>query len=451
MVPTQEYKTKLVSAEQAVKIVKSGDWVDYNFALAQPILLDKALAERKDELWDVKVRGGLMLSPLRIVELDPNREHFCYNSWHFSGYERLLNAQGLCNYIPMIYRNLPLFYRKSLEVDVAMFTVPQMDADGYFNFSLTNSATKALTDQAKTIILEINENLPIVAGGRENSIHISEVDYIVEGDNTELPVINPIKASETDEKIAQYIMREISDGATIQLGVGALPNAVGTMIAGSDLKNLGLHTEMLVDAYMMMSRAGKITNQLKNRNKGQGVFSFCAGSKELYEWVKGNPELSSYPIDYTNDPHVMAQIDNLVTINNCVEIDIFGQVTSETSGSRQISGTGGQLDFLTGGYLSSGGKSFICFTSTFKDKKTGLVRSRILPSLPESSIVTNPRTHAHYFVTEWGIADLAGRSTWERAERLINIAHPGFREELICGAERLGIWRRTNKLHLSDD
>lgn len=445
MTPTSEYKAKLVSAKQAVQVVKSGDWVDYNFALAQPISLDRALAARKDELWDVKVRGGLMLSPLQVVENDHSREHFCYNSWHFSGYERQLSGQGLCNYIPMIYRNLPLFYRKSLEVDVVMFTVPPMDEKGYFNFSLTNSASKAIVERGKIIILEINEKLPVVAGGRENSIHISEVDYIVEGDNPQLPVITPIQASDTDEKIAHYIMGEICDGATIQLGVGALPNAVGTMIADSDLKNLGIHTEMLVDAYMVMSKAGKITNKQKNINAGQSVFSFGVGSNELYDWVKDNQELGSYPIDYTNDIHVMAQTDNLVTINNCVEIDIFGQVTSETCGSRQISGTGGQLDFLTGGYSSKGGKSFICFTSTFTDKKTGITKSRILPSLPESGIVTNPRTQAHYFVTEWGIADLAGRSTWERAERLVNIAHPDFREELIRSAEKLGIWRRSNK------
>ena len=445
MTPTSEYKEKLVSAEQAVQVVKSGDWVDYNFALAQPISLDRALAKRKDELWDVKVRGGLMLSPLQVVEDDPGREHFCYSSWHFSGYERQLSAQGLCNYIPMIYRNLPLFYRKSLEVDVVMFTVPPMDEKGYFNFSLTNSASKAIIEQGKIIILEINDKLPIVSGGQENCVHISEVDYIVEGDNPELPVINPVKATEMDEKIARFIMGEMCDGATIQLGVGALPNTVGTMIADSDLKNLGLHTEMLVDAYMVMSKTGKITNKLKNLNKNHGVFSFSVGSKELYDWANGNPELASCPIDYTNDPYVMSKIDNLMTINNCIEIDIFGQVTSETSGSRQISGTGGQLDFLTGGYSSTGGKSFICLTSTFTDKKTGITKSRILPSLPVNSVVTNPRTQSHYFVTEWGIADLAGRSTWERAERLVNIAHPDFRDELIQGAEKLGIWRRSNK------
>ncbi|WP_371375889.1 acetyl-CoA hydrolase/transferase family protein [Sporomusa aerivorans] len=441
-----EYKAKLVSAETAVRVVKNGDWVDYNFGLAQPAVCDKALALRKDELRNVKVRGGLLLRPIEIVKADPDREHFCYNSWHLSGLERKLSDQGLCHYIPMVYRNMPLYYRKSLEVDVAILSVPPMDANGYFSFSLTNSACKAITERAKVVILEINENLPVVAGGQHNCIHLSDVDFIVESDNPALPVIAPAEVSAIDKKIAALIMQELSDGATIQLGVGALPNAVGTMIAESGLKNLGIHTEMLVDAYMAMASAGKITNSHKNIDKGKGVFSFCAGSKELYDWVGNNTAVATYPIDYTNDPHIMAANDNLITINNCVEVDILGQVTSETSGSRQISGTGGQLDFLTGGYMSNGGKSFICFTSTYTDKRTGQVHSRVRTSLPENAVVTNPRTQAHYLVTEWGTADLAGRSTWERAERIIQIAHPDFREELIKGAGKLGIWCKTNKL-----
>ncbi len=446
MVVMQAYRQKLVSAERAVQMVRSGDWVDYSFGLSQPVVLDKALAARKDELWDVKIRGGLMLQPLQVVEKDPSRKHFCHNSWHFSGYERQLSDKGLCSYIPMIYRNMPLFYRKSLEVDVAFLTVAPMDERGFFSFSLTNSASRAIAERARVVVLEVNDKLPILAGGWDNSIHISEVDYVVEGDNPDLPVINPAAVSEVDKRIASLIMGEIADGATIQLGVGALPNAVGTMIAESDLKHLGMHTEMLVDAFMIMAKAGKLDNTRKNIDRGKGIFSFCAGSQALYDWARENDMLASVPIDYANDPHVMSRNDDLITINNCLEIDLLGQVTSETSGSRQISGTGGQLDFLTGGYLSKGGKSFICFTSTFTDKKTGRLQSRILACLPQNAVVTNPRSQSHCFVTEWGIADLAGRSTWERAERLINIAHPDFREALIQDADRLGIWRRSNKL-----
>lgn len=444
MNPFKEFEQKLITANQAVKLVKSGDWVDYNFGLAQPVALDKALAARKLELTDIKVRGGLAVRPLSIVEEDPLREVFCYNSWHLSGYERKLSDKGLCNYIPIIYRNMPLFYRKSLEVDVAMFTVAPMNDEGYFSFSFTNSASKAITERAKIVILEVNENLPAIKG-TESSIHISDIDYVVLGDNLALPTLGMPETSDADRRIAELIVDEIRDGATIQLGIGALPNTVGSVIARSELKNLGMHTEMMVDAYMIMERAGKLTHLDKKIDAGQGVFSFCLGSQELYDWASNNKSLYSAPIDYTNNPHVMSQNDQLITINNCIEVDLYGQVTSETSGSRQISGTGGQLDFLTGGYLSNRGKSFICFTSTFMNKKTGQEQSRILPSFVENTVVTNPRTQAHNLVTEWGIADLAGRSTWERAERIIGIAHPDFREELISKADHLGIWRRSNK------
>lgn len=441
----QEYKKKIVSANEAVKVVKSGDWVDYSFCLGQPVALDQALALRKEELFDVKIRGGLRMAPLAVVDVDPEREHFCYNSWHFSGLERQLSDKGLCNYIPMIYRNKPLHYRKSLEVDVAMIMVTPMDEYGNFNFSFTNSATKAIVEKAKIVIVEVNENLPRVIGGKENSIHLSEIDFIVEGNHPDIPVINPGEISEEEIKIAALIAAEIPNGATIQLGIGGLPNAVGTMIAESDLKDLGFHTEMLVDAYMVIDKAGKMTNKKKNINMGKGVFSFCAGSSDLYEWVRGNRQIESYPINYVNDPAVMSQIDHFITINNCIEVDLYGQVASESAGKRHISGTGGQLDFVTGGYLSNGGKSFIALTSTFVDKKSGELKSRLVPSLMESTAITNPRSQAHCLVTEWGIADLAGRTTWERAERIIQISHPSFHDELIKQAEKLGIWRKTNK------
>lgn len=441
----QEYQRKLVSAEKAVSVVKSGDWVDYSMGLAQPVALDNALAARQDSLFDIKVRGGFRMTPLAIAACDPQGEHFCYNSWHFSEIERRLSDKGLCHYIPMIYRNQPLYYRKSLAVDVAMLTVTPMDDRGYFNFSLVNSASRALVESAKIVILEINEQLPRINGGQENVVHISEVDFVVESKNPELPVINPGKVSVEEMKIARFVTGELSDGATIQLGVGGLPNAIGAMIADSDLEDLGLHTEMLVDAYMDIDKAGKLTNRRKKINTGKGVFSFCVGSKALYDWTRNNDHIESYPINYANDPAVMSQLDHLVTINNCIAIDLYGQVASESAGKRHISGTGGQLDFVTGGYLSNGGKSFIALTSTFVDKKSGRMKSRLVPSLMENTAITNPRSQAHCLVTEWGIADLAGRATWERAERIINIAHPNFRDELIRHAEALGIWRKSNK------
>ncbi|MDD2432358.1 MAG: acetyl-CoA hydrolase/transferase C-terminal domain-containing protein [Clostridia bacterium] len=440
-----EYKQKLRTAEDAVKVVQSGDWVDYSFGLGIPIDLDKALAKRKEELSDVKVRGSFSMRPLAIIEVDPSRESFYYSSWHLSSYERHQADRGLCSYIPMVYRNMPLYYQKNLDVDVAMMVVAPMDKHGYFNFSLTNSANLAIAEKAKIVILEVNEKMPQALGGHSEAIHISQVDYIVESDNQALYTCPEKIVTEADLQVAKQIVSQIEDGSSIQLGIGAMPNCVGKMIAQSDLKDLGIHTEMLVDAYLEMYKAGKITNRLKSINRGKGVWTFCLGSQELYEWVDNNPGLASYPVNYTNDPYVIGLNEKMVAINNCIEIDLFGQVSAESVGTRAISGTGGQLDFVTGAYRSQGGKSFICFSSIHANKKTGKVKSRVVPCLPAGEIVTDPRAQAHYFVTEWGMANLAGRSTWERAELIISIAHPDYREDLIKAAEKMKIWRSSNK------
>ncbi len=442
----QEYRQKLTTAEKAVKVVKTGDWVDYGFCQTVCVAMDKALAAEKDRLEDVKVRGCLAMRPLAILEADPGREVFTYSSWHFSGYERRMYERGLCSYIPLIYRNMPLHYRDDLEVDVAMLQVAPMDRHGYFNFSVSNSASMAVVQKAKKVIVEVNAKLPRALGGQEESLHISDVDCVVEGDSPDLVEIPAAEPSEVDRKVARMIMEQIEDGATIQLGIGGMPNSVGAMIAESDLKDLGMHTEMLVDAYLAMHKAGKLTNRCKTTDRGKGVWTFASGSRELYDWIDDNPGLAAYPVDYANDPRVIARQNKMVSVNNCIGVDLFGQVSAESAGTRQISGTGGQVDFLTGAYLSPGGKCFICFSSTYTDKRTGAVKSRIAPTLAAGEAVTDPRGQAHYLVTEWGMVNLAGRSTWERAELIISIAHPDFREELIRKAGEMGIWRYSNKL-----
>ena len=439
-----EYKNKLRTAEEAVKAVKSGDWVDYSVGLAFPQLLDAALAKRKDELTDVKIRGHLIMQPMQTVECDPEREHFIYNSWHCSGYERKLCDRGLCNYIPMVYRNVGPYYTKYLDVNVAMMAVPPMDNHGYFNFSVNNSIARETLDKADIIILEINEALPRVYGGFDELIHISEVDMIVEGKHDPLPTLASPAATDVDEAIAKIVVEQLVDGSTIQLGIGGMPNAIGQMIAKSDLKDLGMHTEMLVDAYLDMYKAGRITNKKKTINRYKGMFGFAIGSQDLYDWANENPGVVTAPISYINDPDVIKQHDNFVSINNCIAVDLYGQICAESGGTRHISGTGGQLDFLTGAFQSKGGKAFICMTSSFTDKQ-GNLQSRFKPTFSDGSIVTDPRSQAFYLVTEYGIANLAGRSSWERTEMLIGLAHPQHRDELIKAAEAQKIWRQSNK------
>ncbi|NPV91923.1 MAG: butyryl-CoA:acetate CoA-transferase [Firmicutes bacterium] len=442
----EQYRSKLVSADEAVKIVKSGDWIDWGFGHTNPYALDAALAKRKDELKDIKIRHCLSLKVHEIWKQDPKGETFTFNNWHFSGADRKHHDMGLANYIPMIFRNEPLFYRKSLynDVDVAMIRVTPMNKHGYFNFHNGVASCAAQCEVAKKVILEVNPNLPWAMGGREECIHISDVDYIVEAESP-VEEVPPATPTDIEKKIAQYVVEEVVDGACIQLGIGGMPNMVGTLLADSDLKDLGCHTEMMVDAYYHLYQAGKLSNKYKGIDAGKSIFAFAAGSRFLYDWIDNNPGLATYAVNYTNNPYNIAMNDNMIAINNCVEVDLFGQVSSESSGPRHISGTGGQLDFTTGAYMSRGGKAIICCTASFKDKQ-GNLGSRIVPTIPSGSIVTVPRTQAHLIITEFGKADLAGRTTWERAERLINVSHPDKRDELVKAAEKMNIWRRTNKI-----
>lgn len=441
----EEYKRKLKTPEEAVKLVKDGDWVDYSVGIGFPVLLDAALAKRKDELRDIKIRGSLAMQPIQAVEQDRERRTFTYNSWHCSGYERKLCDEGLCNYIPMIFRNMASYYRRYLTVNVAMISVAPMDSKGFFNFSMVNCTTRAILDAADLIILEVNEHMPHVYGGQEDCIHISEVDVVVEGEHKPLAQLPVPPATEIDEKIASLLLPHIPDGSTIQLGIGGMPNSVGKLMAESDLKDLGMHTELLSDGFVDLYEAGKLTNSRKTLHRGKGVFGIALGSQRLYDWVGENQGLLSFPMDYVNQPSVMAQMENMISINNCIAIDLYGQVSSESAGTRHISGTGGQLDFSTGAYDAPGGKGFICMTSSYRDK-AGNLKSRILPKFTEGDIITTPRTQAFYIVTEYGIVNLAGRSTWERAELLISLAHPDFRDELIAAADKQKIWRSSNRI-----
>ena len=439
----EKYRAKLRTPEQAVQAVKSGDWVDYTSNVCFPALLDAALAKRRDELTDVKIRGNLIFSPIQTVECDPTREHFLYNSWHCSGYERKLCDKGLCNYIPMIFRNVVPYYRHFLTVNVAMMCVTPMDQHGYFNLSCAAGIARGILEKADIVILEVNEHLPRILGGFDESIHIDEVDYVVEGEHPPLPQFPIAHPTEEDIKIADLIVPHIVNGATLQLGIGGMPNVVGARLAESDLKDLGMHTELCGDAYYELYKAGKLTNKRKSLQRGKGVTGIVFGSQDLYEWVDQNPGVVVEPLEYVNAPETIARHENMISINSCIAVDLYGQICAESAGLRHISGTGGQLDYLTGAAMSAGGKAFICMTSSFVDK-AGVRRSRVLPHF-NGDIVTDPRSQAYYIVTEYGAVNLAGRSTWERAEMLVSIAHPDFRDSLIAAAEEQKIWRKSNR------
>ncbi len=442
----QMYAEKLVTADEAVKQIKSGDWVDYGWCCTTVDDLDQALARRLPELTDVNVRGGILLKEPAIFGIEDPADHFTWNSWHMGGLERKAIAKGFSFYAPIRYSELPRYYRESsTPPDVAMIQVAPMDKHGYFNFGPSPSHTTACLSVAKKIIVEVNQNMPNCLGGFENGVHISDVDFVVEGSNAPLLELGGGgPATDIDQAVAKYIVNEIPDGACLQLGIGGMPNAVGSLIAESDLKDLGVHTEMYVDAFVDIAKAGKITGARKKIDKGRQVYGFAAGTKKLYDYIDNNPDCMAAPVEYTNDIRSISSLDNFMSINNAVDIDLFGQVNAESAGIKQISGAGGQLDFVLGAYLSNGGKSFICMSSTFKGKD-GTVSSRIRPTLSNGSIVTDTRANIHYFVTEHGIVNLKGLSTWQKAEAIISVAHPDFRDELIAEAEKMNIWRKSNK------
>lgn len=442
---TTIYNSKKLAAETAVELISSGDWVDYAAFLCAPKVLDAALARRIDQLTNVKIRSLAFPGTAAVAAANDGQNRVIYNSWHFSGAERKLHDRGECHFIPFIYHEGPSHYRNNIDVDVCILRTGPMDKFGFLNYGAANSCTRSAIEKARLVIVEINENMPRCLGGFHESIHISEVDYIVETDNEPIFTLPDAKITETDRIIAEQIVSEIRDGACIQLGIGGMPNAVGKLIASSDLKNLGVHTEMLADAYLDMYMAGKISNLNKTTDPGRMVYTFALGSKALYEFIDNNPCCASYPVDYTNNLQRISSNPGVISINNALEVDLYGQVSSESSGTRHITGTGGQFDFAYGAYHSPGGKSFICLSSTTKDKM-GNIKSRIKPVFDYGTVVTLPRSITQYIVTEYGMANLKGKTTWERAEALINIAHPDFRDELVREAEEMGIWTKSNRV-----
>src|SRR5579859_6874872 len=417
-----------ISPEDAANLVKSGMWLDYGASLCQPDVFDRALAARKDEPTNVKIRSCLSLRPRAVIENDPEGKQYHMFSWHFSGYDRKKHDAGRCNYVPLNLGEVPDYYRRFLDpVDIAILKTCPMDDGGYFNFGPTSMWQRAVIERAKLVIVEINREMPYVFG-RENGVHVNEVDFVIEGDHrpcTELPNPDP---NEIDRIVARRIAAEIEDGSCLQIGIGGMPNAVCCLLLDAGVKDLGIHTEMLTDGLALLYRSGHVTGARKTLDPGKVTYTFALGSHALYATANRNPDMYCHQVDYTNSPSIIMQNEKVVSVNNTTQVDLQGQVASESDGHRHISGTGGQLQFVRGAYASKGGKSFICLSSTYE--KQGERRSRIVFSLTPGNIVTTPRSDVMYLVTEFGMVNLKGKSVAERAKAIIGLAHPDFREEL---------------------
>ena len=439
------YRSKLISAEDAAAMVKSNDTVDYYAFTASSQYFDAALAQRAGELENVRIRSELRVAPpMQALLADTTGRAFYLESLFRGPIENFVPVERSTAIPARLSEYEKLFRDGYIGADFAAFMVSPPDNDGYLHFCPSPGLAKADAEMAGCFFAEINETYFPMRGTDDCKIHISKVGHVIEGANPPMfPVPDP-PASEVDAKIADAIMGQLCDGACIQIGYGSVPMAAVNLIAESDLKDLGIHTEVLSDGIMRLCKAGRVTGAKKTTDRGKVVAGILLGSTEFYNWVRDCPDVYGASSSYTNNPNVMSQNDNLVTVNACLEVDLTGQINAESIGARLVSGTGGQLDFMIGTMLSKNGKAILCCPSTYPDKQ-GKTRSRIVSRLTLGAAVTTPRSCVQYIATEYGIVNLRGRNGWERSELLISIAHPDFREELIKEADALQIWRNRNR------
>lgn len=417
-----DYKSKVTTADEAVKrAIKDGDGLVLAHAAAYPTLLAQAIVNNKECFKD--------LSEFHLVTLGeeplatPEAASFMRPRLGFlGGNTRDCIAEGRGDFVPMFFHEIPRAIREGdIPCDVLLTVVSYPDENGYCSFGVSSDYTKPAAEKARCVVVEMNKQMPYVGG--DNKIHLSDIDYIVETDRA-LPELPPPSITEVEKGIGRNVAKLVKDGDTLQLGIGAIPDAV--LLFLDDKKDLGLHTEMFSDGAIKLIKKGVINGSKKQIGKGKHVATFLMGTKELYDFVDHNPDVELYPVDYVNHPCTIMQLDRIVSINSCIEIDLMGQVNSETIGSKQFSGVGGQVDYIRGAAMSKEGISILAIPST---ARRGTV-SRIVPTLAEGAAVTTSRNDIQYVVTEYGIAKLKGKSLRERAEALIAVAHPDFREEL---------------------
>lgn len=426
------YQAKRKSPEEVAMHVKSGDVCACPTGLEEPTAICEAVAARamRGELTGVvhhatlSVKGGPFMKPELKGKYD-------YVSWFTGGPGRKGIQEGIHTYIPNNYSTIPGLWRDvQPRLDVFYAEVSPMDKHGYFSCPMAGAEVVAMREKASIILLDVNDQMPRVMG--DCLIHISQVTALCESSRPLLVLNNP-PLSDDDKKIGQMIADEVCDGATLQLGIGGIPNAVGVLL--KDKKDLGLHTEMFTDSMVDLLECGAVTNMKKPIHVGKTVATLAWGSKKMYDFMDDNPAFEMYPVSYINNPAVIAQHDNFVSVNSCVEVDLFGQICSESIGTKHYSGSGGQLDFVRGANMSKGGKGFIAMLSTTK----GGTISKIKPILTPGSIVTTPRNEVDFLVTENGIVRLKGQTASQRAKMIISLAAPQFREELEYEAKKMNL------------
>ncbi len=423
-----QYQQKRMSAADAIRIVKNGDTVVVPTAVGEPPSLLTALSEARRDFRNVTV--SQILPVRKYAYFDPETvDNIRHTAYFFSGASRQGGQEGWIDFIPAYFSELPSLISNNLSPADVVFTMASpMDEHGYFSLSLAPDYTMAAIAKARAVVLEVNPNVPFANGNCH--IHISQVAALTESNDPILEVGLP-KIGPVQEAIGKYVADMIPDGATLQIGYGGIPDAVVMQLTHKH--DLGIHTEMVGDGIMTLVEAGVITNSRKNYARGKILATFALGSKKLYQFMNRNPALEMHPVDYTNDPYLAGQNDNLHAINATMQIDFMGQCGSESLGSAPYSGTGGQADFVRAANRSNGGKSFIVLPSTAKDDTI----SRIVPTLSAGTHVTTSKNDINYVVTEFGVAQLRGKTAKQRTEALIGIAHPDFRGELREAAKKM--------------
>lgn len=432
MPPLKKFEEKYISLEEAVSKVKSNDTIGVGIAGAEPVGLLTALAKRAKSLDNVHFWTCLPMRPYDIFTNPAMAGHIFNENWFYSPTDRATHADGRVSYVPNnLHRaGTDKLYSTKGKLNVFWGTATPPNEDGYLSLSIGLIVQKDLFEAADLKILEINENLPFTYG--DTLVHISEVDFVVEN---HVPVVELPSAptTELDQIIGGYIADLIEDGSTIQLGIGGIPNAITAFIM--ERKDLGIHTEMVVDGMVDLVEAGVVNNSKKTLHPGKIVGAFALGTRKLYDFLDHNKDVEMYRGRYTNDPYVIAKNNKMISVNTALQVDILGQVCSQSIGTRQFSGTGGQLDTHRGAQMSEGGRGIIALRSTAKNGSI----STIVPTLAPGAGVTVPSQDVDTIITEYGIAELRGLSVKNRMESLIKIAHPNFREWIRDEAHRLGI------------